>query len=529
MKRILLCVLLVFAILQASGKEVTNILFFTPIIYESALEAAAKDKNLSKNLEDILLGRVKYFSPGKIFFSVLPIQEQEKQLYDQSFTLSFSLAPHIKYNVFAKNNCIMKVIREDNKNDRQSVYVRDIKIDNFEKFPEEYRNFSYQIMQSVYSAEDMFPLFRKKHPTLDTVDFEITGYNNVQQKDIFMGIKIPCISTVMLLESYGGKWKTTYNSVRNNKLELLFSISLCSGEVLPELNHPDYIGSAYVMNTDNIGFNAKFFPNGGLKSYIPKKQDKWEKETVWTDKGTIQGTYTFPPGYLEPKKEVPREFFPTDWITASSLDGTSLISAYYWDNTTKSPCYKLILRVSGLGKVVGEFMFSKDIKQINALYDKMMKDAETNKGKSVKWESPVNIKGTEIGHKSFGVSTKDIVAELVFIRGDMIAQLKCLDTTKDVREFACELDKDWKDYLVSSQKAKEPVPPKQISVSEKDAINIAQNYMTSKKIKYDNSLKPEIQFNGSRYAVKIQRLPHGFVTVNINGETGEISSIRTAP
>ncbi len=179
--RQILCGILLLIVMSVRGDEVLNVILFSPVIYESVLEAAAKDKKISSTYNE----NPSYSLPGKIYFSELLMSDEEKKDYDQAFSLLFSFAPDIKYNIYAKDNFIKKLIRINIKNNQQSIYVRKGQAKELEKFSKDYQELSHRVLSDVYAHEDMFPAFRKQHPNENVIDFEVIRYTNIGAEEQF--------------------------------------------------------------------------------------------------------------------------------------------------------------------------------------------------------------------------------------------------------------------------------------------------------------------------------------------------------
>ncbi len=441
MKNILFYIFIVTAT-TIYGGEPSKTLFFSPIIYRPVLEISAKDKNFTADNWDPVSGTSNYSVKGVINCTNLMILAEDRQLYDQAFIFTFSLTPHIKYNIYSKDNCIMKLVVIDEEKKQQDIYIRDEWTDSLSGCSDDYRTLSSKLILDVYSTEDMFPLFRKQHPNIDNIDFEVVHYcGDIKSKSASIAIKFPIVSTVKHFSVHDGNlWNSSCTIVAPKRF-----VSFATTIYKNYENNTEYVGEATVIDERHNGYDCHFFPNGGIKDYVLKNSDKWENQKVWNNNGALIGTYPFPPGEPINAKDEPEESFPGTWLSEIvSLDGYKKISAEYWDSASKSPCYKLILSTAKNGSYLAEFFFSNQNNALDELYEKTYQKSkdDSSKNKDIILKSPIAVAEPVIGNKSYGFSTKDITEEVVFLRGNLLIKLKSLNH-KDSQWLARELDKAW--------------------------------------------------------------------------------------
>jgi hypothetical protein len=430
------------------GGEPSKTLFFSPIIYRPILEISAKDKNFAADNWNPVSGKSDYSVKGVIHYTNLTILVEDKQRYDQAFTLTFSLAPHIKYNIYSKDNCIMKLIVIDEEKKQQDIYIRDDWTNSLSGYSDDYRTLSSKLILDVYSTEDMFPLFRKQHPNIDSIDFEVVHYyGNIKDNYASIAISFPSISTVKHSGMNDGNlWNGAYTIFAPKRF-----VSFATTIYKNYENNTEYVGVATVIDEGHNGYNCHFFPNGGIKDYVLKKSDKWENQKVWNNNGVLIGTYPFPPGEPIKAKDEPEEYFPGTWLSETVslngyINGYRKLSAEYWDSASKSPYYKLILSTPKNGRYLAEFFFSNQNSALDELYEKTYQKSKdySSKNKDIILKSPIAVADHVIGNKSYGFSTKDITEEVVFLRGNLLIKLKSLNH-KDSQGLARELDKAWQE------------------------------------------------------------------------------------
>ena len=417
------------------AEKITELLFFSPIIYDPLLKLAEKDELLAKNRGNPLQGEVNYSIKGVIAISTVENPGVDKTDYDQMFSLSFSLFPQIKYAIYAKNKNIVKLVKKVD--DLEESYIRNQQFNGLVSDSRDYKHLSIKLLSEVFEMEDMFPFIMAQHPNYRTINFEVVHFhkNPPPNDNVSIAIYFPALSMVKHFSLQNGDiWNSSYHITGKDCL-----MSFAMTTYLNFATNKRYIGEASIFKTNGAdGFSCHFFSNGALKDYVIKKSNKWEKQDVWNETGAKVGEYPFPPGLIIKKEDEPHEYFPNDLLSEIvSLNKYHKLSASYWDIPTKSPCYKLALSTQK-GIFLASFMFSNNNELLKQQYEKLRKEKE-EKIDSTHIESPVYFE-TPIGEFSCGITKNHLTTEMFFLRGNVLLTLRSSDG-KDVKQFAYELDK----------------------------------------------------------------------------------------
>lgn len=443
MKKILFVVFLGFFVGVYGKNDVSETLFFSSIIFEPLFELAAKDEMLSANAGKPLSGKVNYSIKGEIYFSNLTDFPEDEPSYDYVFSLFFSLAPHFENNLYVKNKCIKKLVRLNHKDGQQDTFIRTGSLSVTHKDGlNDYQKFSRDLILDIYAAEDMFPSIKERLKNNNSLAFEIVHYyENKKNRKSSLAISFPSLGMVKHFSMRAGRiWNSSCHYFAPEQF-MGFAVTVFRDL---ESGVGGYIGQANVMNINKDGFFSNFFPDGGVKDYVPMRSGQWGKQSVWNNQGTLLGTYDFPPEHTTPPPRI-TEYFPGIWLADMLLiNGYRQKAASYWDEATKSPRYELVLSTPDSGLFPCQFNFSERLELADALYEEMLTRMKSGCADGTVFESPVSFK-SEIGDKSFGISLDGAVKEVVFLRENLVLHLRSSDRG-DVKLLASELDKAWNSW-----------------------------------------------------------------------------------
>lgn len=347
-----------FIALYAKEQE---LLFFSPVIYQPVIALALQDGKISASFGKILKGDALNSISGKICISKMPPegQNQKASQYEAVYALSFSNVSDVKFILYEKNNCIMKVDKITG--DKTESFLRLIRFDEQKSLPEDYRKKTIDTLFKVYSMEDYILDIYKNAPDKD-IGFEVVDCRK-SDATIIAAIKFPDYSLVKAFSTQKDQiTNSAWLIVKKGQPVLISSVSV----------HMDnYITEAALRGKDGTGFDCHFFRSSGLKDYVPVKKNVLGKQIVWKEDGKVFGEYTYPPGYIPPPEKKPTENDPARWLTALPDIKSMRRQETSFKINGKSPYYKFTLSSTSENKYTVDFLFSDDKKSLEDAFEKI--------------------------------------------------------------------------------------------------------------------------------------------------------------
>ena len=276
MKSVLLILFVVncFNIFASEIKQLTDFSFSMPILISPIIEHVRNsNKIINSDLDAPKQCPKQKFTFVISFFSP---SAADKSKYDKYVQIDYSDLKY-KSKLYIKNGIVMKIDQIDS-NDNVITYKQTVinKINALRFEDLSYLNLSKEILMKIYAAEP--------------VVLKLNGGNNSAQITLTVGRDVD--AGVLRLTNSNFEYRFCYYKGHVENAALFVNDSQNKKIIFSMTLEKNNLVSANVYDRDALnGFDCGFYPNNGLRFYLPMGKGIFENVTVWSLNGIKHRIY----------------------------------------------------------------------------------------------------------------------------------------------------------------------------------------------------------------------------------------------